>query len=56
MNGLTNLVNNVDLSALTDKASDAQAQVSALQSKGTEAAQNLSSIKDSVSGILGLFK
>ena len=56
MSGLTNLVNNVDLSALTDKVSDVQQQADALQGKGAEAAQNLSTIKDSVSGILGLFK
>ena len=56
MSGLTNLVNNVDLSALTDKVSDVQQQADALQGKSAEAAQNLSTIKDSVSGILGLFK
>jgi hypothetical protein len=56
MSGLTNLVNNVDLSALTDKAADAQQQTAALQSNGTEAAQSLSAVKDSVTSILGLFK
>ena len=56
MSGLTNLVNNVDLSALTDKAADAQQQTAVLQSKGTEAAQSLSAVKDSVTSILGLFK
>lgn len=56
MSGLTNLVNNVDLSALTDKAADAQQQTAALQSKGTEAAQSLSTVKDSVTSIFGLFK
>ena len=55
MSGLTSLVNNVDLSALTDKAAGAQQQAAALQGKGTEATQSLSSIKDSVSSILGLF-
>ena len=51
MSGLTNLVNNVDLSVLTEKAADAQQQTAALQSKGTEAAQSLS-----VTSILELFK
>ena len=56
MSGLTSLVNNVDLSALTDKAAGAQQQAAALQGKDTGAAQSLSSIKESVSGILGLLK
>ena len=56
MSGLTNLVNNVDLSVLTEKAADAQQQTAALQSKGTEAAQSLSAVKDSVTSILELFK
>lgn len=56
MSGLTSLVNNVDLSALTEKAADVQQQTAALQSKGTEAAQSLSAVKDSVTSILGLFK
>lgn len=56
MSGLTSLVNNVDLSALTDKAAGAQQQAAALQGKGTGATQSLSSIKESVTGILGLFK
>lgn len=56
MSGLTSLVNNVDLSALTEKTADAQQQTAALQSKGTEAAQSLSAVKDSVTSILGLFK
>lgn len=56
MSGLTSLVNNVDLSALTEKTADAQQQTAALQSKGTEAAQSLSAVKDSVTSILELFK
>ena len=56
MSGLTSLVNNVDLSALTEKAADVQQQTAALQSKGTEAAQSLSAVKDSVTIILELFK
>lgn len=56
MSGLTSLVNNVDLSALTEKTADAQQQTAALQSEGTEAAQSLSAVKDSVTSILELFK
>ena len=56
MSGLTSLVNNVDLSVLTEKAADAQQQTAALQSKGTETAQSLSAVKDSVTSILELFK
>lgn len=56
MSGLTNLVNNVDLSALTDKAADAQQQASILQEKSSEATKSLAELKDSVTGILGLFK
>ena len=56
MSGLTSLVNNVDLSALTDKAADAQQQASILQEKSSEATKSLAELKDSVTGILGLFK
>lgn len=53
MNGLTNLVNNVDLSGLQDKASSA---VTTATNKGTEVVQNASAISESVSNILQLFK
>lgn len=56
MSGLTNLVNNVDLSALTDKAAASQQQASILQEKSSEATKSLAELKDSVTGILGLFK
>ena len=49
MNGLTSLVNNVDLSALQGNASE-------IASKGGEALKNASAISESVSGILSLFK
>ncbi len=49
MNGLTSLVNNVDLSALQGNASE-------IASKGGEALKNASAISESVSGILNLFK
>ncbi len=56
MSGLTSLVNNVDLSALTDKAAASQQQASILQEKSSEATKSLAELKDSVTGILGLFK
>lgn len=56
MSGLTNLVNNVDLSALTDKATASQQQASILQEKSSEATKSLAELKDSVTVILGLFK
>ena len=49
MNGLTSLVNNVDLSALQGNAAQ-------IASKGGDALQNASAISESVSGILNLFK
>lgn len=49
MNGLQNLVNNVDLSGLQNKAADAA-------TKGTAALENATTIANSVSSILGLFK
>lgn len=49
MNGLQNLVNNVDLSALQGKAGNAAA-------KGTEVLENATTIANSVSSILKLFK
>lgn len=56
MSGLTSLVNNVDLSALTEKTADAQQQASILQEKSPEATKSLAELKDSVTGILGLLK
>lgn len=49
MNGLQNLVNNVDLSGLQNKANNAA-------TKGAEALENSTTIANSVSSILGLFK
>jgi hypothetical protein len=49
MNGLQNLVNNVDLSALQGKAGNAAA-------KGTEVLENATTIANSVSSILKIFK
>ena len=64
MNGLTNLVNNVDLSGLTQKAeSTASSATSAITSalsgatdKANTAVENASQIASSVSSILNLFK
>ena len=53
MNGLTNLVNKVDLSALQGKATDVVSNVS---TKGTAAIENANQIASSVTGILNLFK
>lgn len=53
MNGLTNLVNNVDLSSLQGKATDV---VSNVKNKGTEALTNANQIATSVTSILNLFK
>lgn len=53
MNGLTNLVNNVDLSSLQGKATDV---VSNVKTKGTEALTNANQIATSVTSILNLFK
>ena len=49
MNGLQKLVNNVDLSALQGKAGNAAA-------KGTEVLENATTIANSVSSILKIFK
>lgn len=49
MNGLQNLVNNVDLTSLQGKAGNAAA-------KGTEVLENATTIANSVSSILQLFK
>jgi hypothetical protein len=60
MNGLTSLVNNVDLSGLTQKAESAQdkatSALSALSGKTTTALDNANEIANSVSSILNLFK
>jgi hypothetical protein len=64
MNGITNLVNNVDLSGLTQKAEDtASNATSAIASaltgasdKANTAVENASQIASSVSSILNLFK
>lgn len=44
------------VSALTDKATASQQQASILQEKSSEATKSLAELKDSVTGILGLFK
>lgn len=49
MNGITDLVNNVDLSAITDKAT-------AASGKAETAIDNVKDIAESVTGILKLFK
>lgn len=60
MSGLTNLVNNVDLSGLTEKAESTQEKaasaLSAISGKTTTAVENASEIASSVSSILNLFK
>ena len=53
MNGLSNLVNNVDLTALQGKATDV---VSNVTTKGTAALENANQIATSVTSILNLFK
>ena len=60
MSGLTNLVNNVDLSGLTSKAADASSTVSnalsGASSKANTAIDNANEIASSVTNILNLFK
>ena len=60
MSGLTNLVNNVDLSGLTNAASSskdkAASALSALSGKTGTALENANEIASSVSNILNLFK
>jgi len=60
MNGLTNLVNNVDLSGLTEKASTAAAavndKVATATDKTSTAISNATEIANSVTNILNLFK
>ena len=59
MSGLTNLVNNVDLSGLTSKAADASSAVSTAlsgaSSKANTAIDNANEIASSVTNILNLF-
>lgn len=60
MNGLQNLVNNVDLSSLTQKAestaSNVNEKISDASAKATVAAQNASEIATAVTNILDIFK
>lgn len=60
MNGLSSLVNNVDLSGLTAKAESGTAAVteklSAVSGKATTAVENANEIATSVTNILNLFK
>lgn len=60
MNGLTNLVNNVDLSGLTEKAESTQEKasnvISSVSGKASSALENASEIANSVTSILNLFK
>ncbi len=60
MNGLTSLVNNVDLSGLTEKASTAAAEVNdkvaTATDKASTAVSNATEIANSVTNILNLFK
>lgn len=60
MSGLTNLVNNVDLSGLTEKAESTQEKassaLSALSGKTTTAVENATEIANSVTTILNLFR
>ncbi len=60
MNGLTNLVNNVDLSGLTEKVETTSATVAekaaSASEKATNAVSNASEIATSVANILNIFK
>lgn len=60
MSGLSNLVNNVDLSSLTSKASSLSEKVSSTVSTASEktstAVDNATNIANSVTNILNLFK
>lgn len=60
MSGLTNLVNNVDLSGLTEKAETTQEKatnvLSTVTNKTSSAIENASEIANSVTNILNLFK
>jgi hypothetical protein len=60
MNGLTNLVNNVDLSSLTNKAESTAAsaaeKVATASDKANTAATNATEIASAVTNILNIFK
>lgn len=60
MDGLTNLVNNVDLSGLTQKAEDTQAtvaeKVASATTKANTAVTNATEIASAVTNILNIFK
>lgn len=60
MNGLSNLVNNVDLSGLTGNAESASSSITekltSASGKATTAVENANEIATSVSNILNLFK
>lgn len=56
MNGLTNLVNNVDMSGLQNMASNLANKAEGAAEKANTAVENASTIATSVSNILNLFK
>lgn len=56
MSGLTNLVNNVDLSSLSGFQQKAADAVNTATSTGSEVVQNASAISESLTNILSLFK
>lgn len=56
MSGLTDLVSNVDLSSLTQKADTAADNVATASEKVNTAVSNATEIASSVTGILNLFK
>ena len=60
MDGLTNLVNNVDLSGLTQKAEETQAtvaeKVASATTKANTAVTNATEIASAVTNILNIFK
>ena len=56
MNGLTSLVENVDLSGVQSTASEVAATASGAAASASTAVSNMSSVADSVSSILNLFK
>ena len=56
MSGLTNLVNNVDLSSLSGFQQKATDAVNKATSTGSEVVQNASAISESLTNILSLFK
>lgn len=56
MNGLTSLVENVDLSGVQSTASEVAATASSAAASASTAVSSMSSVADSVSSILNLFK